>query len=153
MLKSKITTGDILSATMLLLMLMALGTINAALFEKPFLSYPNSPFPVLAKQVEQGAQIPLQIERCNADNVPHTYTTARALINLSEGYSTVLSDSIVQIKPGCSRVIGLASRVPMEIKPGKYRLIGTAEIHGFFKTHLVEWGSEEFEVIPKRVLP
>jgi len=115
--------------------------------DKPYLQYKNLPFPTKQLAVKAGQVMPLQVERCNTDSVPHNYSTSHAMQNLVTRESYILPEAIVNIMPGCTSSESRVNRLPDNVTPGKYRLFGIAEIQGRFTTHFVEWHSQPFEVV------
>lgn len=124
-------------------------------FQTPYLTYENLPFPTVIEQVAPGEVMPIQIARCNSDHVLHNYTTTRAIERVDPDKHgdpdyIMLPPSHVNIVPGCTTSISLLNRMPEHVPPGKYRLLGVAEVETPFRTHLVKWYSQTFQVVAKR---
>jgi hypothetical protein len=121
------------------------------LFERPYLSYTNLPFPAgttsAALKVKQGDIAPLKVMRCSTSDRMEIYSTTHALRGLDDGRFYMLPDVQVMIMPGCTTGISYVNRLPAILPPGKYELFGTAEVHGTLKTFLVPWHSQPFNVV------
>jgi hypothetical protein len=117
--------------------------------EKPYLSYPQLPFPVEVRSVKRGDIIPIDIVRCNSDSVAHSYSVSRALRNVDGSNRLVPMESIYSlIPPGCHKAMpSPVHRVPLCTPLGRYQFFGGAIVQG--KTHPFEvtFMSAEFDVI------
>jgi hypothetical protein len=117
-------------------------------FDRPYLTYNNLPFPTLLQQVRAGEVIPLRVERCNSDDVPHTYNTTHSVEEIDKHTYTDMPDVRILISPGCTSSTNLVNRLPPNLPPGRYRVFGTAEVQGVIRMHNVEWHSQPFQVVP-----
>lgn len=133
-----------------LMIFLTVGIIFKYLFfEPPYLTYTNLPFPTLVREIRAGEVMPLQVIRCNNDDQTHNYVIAHSLENLDTHAYTLLPMVQLNISPGCHPGTSTINRVPPDTPTGRYRVFGTAEIRGLLKTHIVEWYSQEFAVLPK----
>lgn len=137
-------------ASSCLLCLVALGTLcYAAFFGEPYLSYPNSQFPIVGDShvFHPGDVVMLKVKRCNADSVIHSYRITHALRG-SNGDYTILPQTATMIDPGCSSGISYINELPKtDLKSGSYRFVGNSLIEGTFRQYDVFWESEPFDVI------
>lgn len=115
--------------------------------QEPYLSYPNTPFPVQTPYVRPGDTVVLTVQRCNNSKRDGIYQIARTMENIATGRQQVLSDSIVQVSPGCAEIASRANIVPVGTLPGRYRLLGLSQIQASFRIHYVGWSSQPFEVL------
>lgn len=134
---------------MLLIIVVFGTTMYLMLFEKPWLTYRNIPFPVEMSKVRAGDIIPMRVVRCSSANVKRTYRIGRSIVKVNEpGHApALLPETVVAVDPGCMEVISSLNVVPLDTKPGRYFVVGIVEIQGTFREMLVEWHSQEFEVI------
>lgn len=124
-------------------------TMYLMLFEKPWLTYLNIPFPTELAKAREGETIPLRVKRCSTANVKRTFRVARSMVRVNEPGSSpmLLPDTISSIEPGCIEMISSFNKIPLGTPPGKYIIIGIVEIQGTFSEMMVEWHTQEFEVI------
>lgn len=120
------------------------------LLERPYLSYRNLPFPVVAQPVRPGDTVSLNVARCNSDRIPHNYATTHSVQNLDTGVVLLLPDVEVMILPGCTIGESRINKLPDHLFPGRYRVYGMAEVRGTLRTHYIDWYSEPFTVLPER---
>lgn len=116
-------------------------------FDRPYLSYTNSPFPVTVKEAKIGDTVPVLAGRCNADSKTRHYTTSHGLRNLQTGRHYILPDMFVSIAPGCTVAESLINYVPPGVVPGEYIFYGTAVINGSLRSADVDWESKPFKVV------
>lgn len=117
--------------------------------EKPYLTYKNLPFPVLQKQVFAGEIIPILVIRCNDTEEMQNYNTTRALENVVTKENFLLEEQRLLIKPGCTQSESRVNKIPPTVPPGKYYIYGTAEVRGHSHFLILDWRTQEFEVIKK----
>ena len=115
-------------------------------FEPSWLSYTNSPFPVLNSPVQAGTAVQLQVDRCSTATISRVYGLSRTLY--SERSEILLPAGVTSIDPGCKPVVSASNIIPAGTPPGTYRLRGYAEIQGVVRTNSVEWESQPFEIVP-----
>lgn len=120
--------------------------LYAAWFEKPYLSYPDLPFPAAIQFARAGQVVPLKVMRCNSDNVSHNYLTTHAIKDVDTNTHTILPEVLVSIAPGCTTSESKINFVPLGTTPGRKMFVGMVEIHGWFRTYNVDWHSDIFEV-------
>lgn len=125
-------------------MVVMIAISTALLFEPPWLSYTNLPFPVLNPVVKAGHVVLIQVSRCSTDKGTRLYAVSHTLEGQSQ--SIILPSSVAPIEPGCMTRIVATNRIPESTPPGRYRLVGYGEIQGIIRTHSVRWHSEYFEV-------
>ena len=113
--------------------------------EAPWLTYTNSPFPVLNSPIKAGTSVQMKVGRCSTASVTRVYTLARTL--KGKGSETVLPAGLASITPGCVTVVSAANVVPLGTPPGIYRLVGYGEIQGVVRTSSIRWESQPFEVV------
>jgi hypothetical protein len=138
----------LLAVCFVALILGGLGAIGwLYVFEQPYLEYRNIPFPITDNPVRAGDSVPLTVSRCSRASTPRTYTLTHSLENIKTHAVVLLPETQSYIQPGCS--IGLSSlhTVPKGTPTGRYRVYGLAEVRTSFRTHYVEWYSQEFDVI------
>ena len=116
------------------------------LFEPPWLTYTNSPFPVLNSPVRPGTAVQMMVGRCSSANVTRVYALSRALV--CGKASLLLPAGLVSIEPGCTSVVSAVNIVPLGAPPGRCYLHGFGEIQGVVHTNSVEWKSQPFDVVP-----
>lgn len=119
-----------------------------SLFDRPYLSYRNLPFPTQIQRVKAGQVIPIRVIRCNRDSVAHNYTTTHSAWSIDQQRPYILTEARIPIEPGCADSISLVNHLPADLPPGKYYVFGSAEVQGVLRTHHVEWRSQPFEVTP-----
>ena len=117
------------------------------IFEKPYLTYSNIPFPPLVKAVHGGEVIPLKVSLCNNSRVPTTFTLARSLQEVDTKAMIFMSDVLIRSAPGCREAVSLAHVIPYGVPPGNYRLIGQTEVEGTLRTFRIGWDSLPFQVL------
>jgi hypothetical protein len=139
----------IAGAIVLTILILVSVTFYYLFFEKPWLRYLNVPFSVLSN-VNPGGPVPLHIIRCNDDSVEHVYTVAQSMERVTKVGEArefmLLANVMVSIRPGCSEGDSVILTAPKDTRPGMWQLVGTSEISGTLKNHLVEWRSVPFEV-------
>lgn len=124
-----------------------LCTLWLLCFEKPWLSYPVQPFPMVGKQpVIAGSLLALRVMRCNSSKTRKTYTIARSLVSMDNGVPYVMDDLTTFLAPGCKEAVTQAHRIPEFVPTGHYRLIGLVSIQGIVRTQSVSFESETFNV-------
>ena len=137
-------------ACTLLLCLTALAALTyTAFFSDPYLSYPVKAFPLVGdvKAFHPGDVVPLQVLRCNSDNVTHSYTISHALRGPDTEYN-LLPVSAAMIDPGCTHGPSYINVLPAEhLKSGVYKFVGNTQIEGTFRQFSVYWESASFTVI------
>ena len=119
-------------------------------FEKPWLSYPNDPFPLEKMQLKRGDSMVFTVERCSTATVTRLYGLSRRF-DCNETATgalqkTPLLPTTQEMSPGCyptTRTIV----IPQETPIGFCRLHSTAETQGVVRSHSVESESKLFEVI------
>jgi hypothetical protein len=151
--EKRITVGLIVAGVVAAIIVVLVSTIFGFLFfEKPWLRYTNIPFPALETYAYPGKVMPIHVVRCNSDSVPHIYNITRTLervVEKGEARDYVLmADIRVQIMPGCDESDSVVHTIPLLTRPGKWRLVGLSEIQGVLVTHMVEWYSVPFTVLP-----
>lgn len=120
------------------------------LLEAPALSYTNSPFPTIESSVRPGQVIHLIVARCNSERKTRNYVISHQIIG---GLRPILMRSETSpILPGCTSSISDINKIPdglpVEVLPsGTYHIEGTAEIQGTFRTFIVLWRSQPFEIV------
>lgn len=125
-----------------------LGLVWTLLANRPYLSYPELPLKVTAKQVRAGQAIPLRVARMSTSDGIEEYTISRGIKNLDNGAFTILKATKVPVPQGYSEGPSSAHILPLETPPGRSKLVGTARIQGWLRVFLVPFESEEFEVLP-----
>jgi hypothetical protein len=151
--EKRITVGLIVAGVIASIIFSLVGVIFSYLFfEKPWLRYTNIPFPALETYGYPGKVMPVHVARCNDDDVPHIYTITRTLERVVSDAEPkdymVMPDVTVQILPGCSEADALVHVIPGSTRPGVWRLIGFSEVRGVLVSHMVEWRSVPFTVLP-----
>ena len=120
-------------------------------FEKPWLSYPNDPFPPEKMQLKRGDPIVLKVERCSTATVNRSYGLSRRLEcnETSTGAlkTIAIAPGTKDMAPGCYAIISKDLLVPQETPIGWCRLYSVAETQGVVRSHSVESESKLFEVI------
>ena len=112
--------------------------------EPPWLSYTNTPFPVLNSPVRAGTAVQMLAGRCNSARVTRTYALSRTL--KCKGYEIILPAGLVAIDPGCITVVSAVNVIPLGAPAGTCALHGYGEIRGVIRTISVAWESAPFEV-------
>ena len=115
--------------------------------ERPYLYYPNLPFKVVGQDFHAGEVVPIIVDRCNRDNVTHSYPVSHSLRNVNTNDFILLPPAYVSLEPGCSSPEGRLNRLPYDLPPGEYEIIGGASPHGTLRTFEMTWKSEQFKVI------
>jgi hypothetical protein len=129
-------------------MSMALAAfVYVAFIEGPYLSYPDTPFPVVGTTFHAGEIVPLRVTRCNSDNRQHSYYLAHAVMNVKTKATYVMPEEYVQVPMGCTFGISFTHRLPVVLPPGQYIIFGGAQIRGTIRYFDVEWQSEPFVVV------
>lgn len=116
-------------------------------FEPPWLTYTNTPFPVLNSPVRPGDPVKMTVARCSSASVTRLYALSRTL--KGNGVEIILPAGLVSIDPGCIRVESAANVIPIGTPAGTYTLHGYGEIQGVVRTSSVAWESQQFEVVPQ----
>lgn len=117
--------------------------------DKSYLSYPKVPFPVQVSTLRPGDSIPMEITRCNADKIDHSYSVARALREVNTNRIIPLDPIYSMIPTGCHTAMpSRVHKVPLETEPGRYEFYGGAITHGVIRTFDVIFRSEQFDVLP-----
>lgn len=146
-------TFDVMLWLTVAMSVFGIGTVVYALvFEKPYLSYHNLPFPTATLKSIAGQPTPLIVERCNSTKIIQSYETTRRLVHIPAGAEMKRDDVILQsekvdIKAGCHRTTSRLSTPPADTIPGTYMWKGLANVKGLLRTHDVEWYSEPFELV------
>ena len=134
-------------AWMLAVSLTAVGSY-LAVFEGPFLSYPNLPFKVLGP-ARPGESVRLLVTRCNSSGEPLDYELSHWIRNvITAEPAVILPAGRVPLNPGCETVISAANVIPAGTLPGHYVVGGMGIVKGTLRTFRVPWYSEPFEVMP-----
>lgn len=130
------------------LALAVLGCVGwAFLFERPYLSYSNLPFPAVPT-VRAGEAVELTITRCSRSRSRRSYLTTHVLRNEASGLVALLPEVLVDIEPGCISSLSRINVVPASTAPGWYTVSGQARVDGLVVTHHVAWASTPFQVLP-----
>ena len=119
------------------------------LIERPYLSYANLPLPVLSPTVKPGEAVRLLVKRCNTEDGPRAYNVARTLVPLygdGNGLPYVIPASAATVLPGCTTVESQLNVIPAGVPPGRYYIDGVAEVRGTFRSFVVGWQSQPFDV-------
>lgn len=124
---------------------LALVAIYFIFFEQPFLSYRNLPFPVITKAVKPGEAVQMVVSRCNSESITRISRVASVLVGPDAEVILPVTDA--PILPGCSSSVSAVNVIPPGTPPGRYMLRGYGEVIGTFRTHMVEWESQFFDVI------
>lgn len=114
--------------------------------EAPWLTYTNSPFPVLNSPIKAGSAVQMTVARCNSTDVTRVYGLARTL--KCNGGEVVLPAGLASIKPGCTTALSAVNVIPTGTLAGTCTLHGYGEIQGIVRTISVAWESQPFEVVP-----
>ena len=112
--------------------------------EPPWLTYTNTPFPVLNSPVRPGNPVKMTVTRCSSASVTRLYALSRTL--KGNGAEIILPAGLVSINPGCISVESAANVIPPGTPPGTYTLHGYGEIQGIVRTSSIAWESQPFEV-------
>lgn len=124
--------------------------IYLTLIEKPYLSYPTLPIPVVKKAVYPGDILEIKVTRCNASNSRKAYTSTRFLDNTGDDQEVLVFELVgVIAPPGCVTSISRAHRIPDSTAEGEYQLTGVATVTGIIRNFYVEWYTEPFRVLAK----
>ena len=121
-------------------------------FEPPWLTYKNSPFPVLNSPVKLGGVVKLEVSRCSTAAVTRVYGLSRRLecgdLMVPNNPPISLPAGVTSIEPGCGIIQSTANVIPVNAPIGWCRIRGFGETQGVVKTHSIEWETKWFEVIP-----
>ena len=146
------------------MLVFVLAVLWFGVFARPYLSYPNLPFPTVLPnsgtgsapwalnphaRVRPGEAIFLGVNRCNSDSELRVYTIGQLLIpddGVGPPYAMSPGGGI-PIKPGCWPVISAANVIPRGLPPKRYHIEGASELNGVVK-FVVRWSSESFDVVP-----
>ena len=122
----------------------------AMLFEKPFLSYENVPFPTQIAQVKAGDAIPVTVRRCSTADGPRFYDISHELRSVANPEHNVvtLKGERAKITPGCATGTSRINVIPPGTPPGMYYVTGLGIVEGTLRTFAVPWSSQPFEVVP-----
>ena len=118
--------------------------------EGPILSYLNSPFPTIESSVKPGQIIHLRVRRCNSDSVTRNYMVSHQLIGGPK--PILLKTEPTSILPGCYESVSPINQIPSDLTvedmpSGKYYILGTGEVQGTFRSFIVPWRSQQFEIV------
>lgn len=139
----------VIGSTLVLCLFALAALCYAAFYSEPYMSYPQPLFPIVGEQrtFHPGEIVKLQVARCNADSVTHSYSITHAIRGPDRDY-TILPPSAAMIDPGCTTGVSYINVLPAsDLKSGTYRLVGNTQIEGIFRQFAVYWESEPFEVI------
>lgn len=133
--------------TICIIIIIELG-IYFAFFQPPWLSYTNSPFPVLndGGKVHRGEDIRLLVARCSSSSTRRIFPIARRLVG--PGNPIIVKSDSVPIEPGCQQVESRVTAASADAPLGFYSLEGYSEAAGPLRTTIVPWRSQQFEVVP-----
>lgn len=121
----------------------------SVLFEKPYLSYTNLPFPS-AMAARAGEPVELLVQRCSSARSPRSYMTTHTLNNVDTGAVMLLPVVWIDVAPGCTSSYSRINVIPKTTAPGIYTVSGMAMVDGMVLTHKVPWASRPFEVLPAK---
>lgn len=137
-------------SALIVMSLTAVVLLYLTVVEKPYLSYPVLPIPVVNKAVYPGDILQIKVTRCNASNSRKAYTTTRFLDNTGDDQEVLVFELVgVVSPPGCTTSISRAHRIPESTAAGEYQLTGVATVNGMIRNFFVEWYTEPFRVLPK----
>ena len=118
-----------------------------AVFEGPFLSYPNLPFKALGP-ARPGESVRLLVTRCNSSSEPLDYELSHWLKKIDTADpAVILPAGRVPLNPGCETAISAANVIPVGTPPGRYVVGGMGIVRGTLRTFRVPWYSEPFCVV------
>lgn len=124
-----------------------IGLLTYLVFlEASWLTYTNSPFPVLNSPVKAGSAVQMTVARCNSTDVTRVYGLSRTL--KCTGGEVVLPAGLASIRPGCFTAVSMVNVIPTGTPAGTCTLHGSGEIQGVVRAISVAWESAPFEVVP-----
>ena len=138
-----------LNIAALVLVTIVSGLMVTALLEKPWLSYPNTPFPALEQSVRPGEIVHLLVERCSTWPGTRNYGVSHQLVG---GPQPILMQAeTVSISQGCFSVVSDINKIPeglslAQMPAGTYHVEGTGESQGTVRTFIAHWSSQPFEI-------
>lgn len=137
-------------SALIVMFLTALVLLYLTVIEKPDLSYPTLPIPVLKKYVYPGDILDIKVTRCNSSKSRKTYTSTRFLDNTGDDQEVLVFELVgVVTAPGCNTSISRAHRIPESTSAGEYQLTGVATVPGLIRNFYVDWYTEPFTVLAK----
>lgn len=117
--------------------------------DRPYLSYPNTPFPTIGATFHAGDVVPIEVVRCNRSSEAKTLIGIKALVNVTRPAPTTPTASLVTAAPGCTAPFVITvNRLPSDTPPGVYRYVGKSDVSGVLRTFEVNWATQNFEVLP-----
>ena len=135
----------LLTLLIAIILMMAVFTYLYVFDNNPPIEFYNLPFPTDKKEYRAGDNIILTADYCR-------YTTVSYTLNMRfvDGIAfSVPETHRVGALPGCRVINFQIVTVPDNLPPGTYYLEGKNEYQvNFLANRLVEWTSQEFEVIP-----
>lgn len=117
--------------------------------DAPWLTYQNSPFPVLESAVQMGQPVTLNVQRCSVAKNETIYNFASKLVSETDPLAPpiTLTTQPESIEPGCLPVTSKKNVIPLNIPPGRYHVHGLSQIPTRYHIFAVPWDSQPFEVV------
>lgn len=112
-----------------------------------YLSYRNSPFPVVSP-VHAGQASVTTVSRCNSADHDVKYTFARNLVNDQTGNQIVLAAGASIVPVGCHTILSWGTVVPPGTPPGRYHLEAATTAPGLWGDYDIPWSTQSFDVVP-----
>lgn len=136
------------SAALVLVTIVSICVL-VALFEKPWLTYQNSPFAAVEKSVRPGEIVHLMLTRCSTYPGTRNYVVSHQLVGGAE--PILMRAETVSIRPGCFSALSDINRIPeglslAQMPAGTYHVEGTGESQGTIRTFIAHWSSQPFEI-------